>query len=432
MGIGDMVMPDCWRKIGEGSVYVNNNSTCYSDNSLYMIAGSAAEAYAVLPELDATLNELQLNFFGRFSNLNYSLEVGVMSDPYDPSTFEHVETVQARTTVWNEFHVPLTSYQGTGKFIALHSVSTGTTLYIDNLSVTYAPGCVRPSNLVVHELTTTTAKLDWRPGNTENSWQLVYGPMGFNPSVSSGAVSIITTEDSLFLTNLTPATYYDAYVRSVCDTLERSEWSQKCSFRTDCEPINTLPFEEDFMDAADDQWTEVSGITDTFYTVNGLSDNHQYLFKVKVVCSAGESAYSFTETFYTLCSDPLEIPYYENFDFMQDLSYMDCWTRPSAYVSTITLPSVHQQGNHAHSGTNSMRFGNDYCWMASPAINADIETLTLSFWASRHNSAGGTLDVGVMSNPCDTTTFELVRSVQLPAGNTFTARYGARCFDREA
>ncbi len=243
---GPSIMPDCWRKIGNGTVYVNNNSTCYSGNSLYMIAGSAAEAYVVLPELDATLNELQLNFFGRFSNLNYSLEVGVMSDPNDPSTFEHVETVQARTTVWNEFHIPLTSYLGTGKFIALHSVSTGTTLYMDNLSVTYAPGCVRPSNLIVQELTTTTAKLDWRPGNTENSWQLVYGPMGFNPSVSSGAVSIITTEDSLLLTNLTPATYYDAYVRSVCDTLERSEWSQKCSFRTDCVPISTLPFEEDF------------------------------------------------------------------------------------------------------------------------------------------------------------------------------------------
>ena len=243
---GPSIMPDCWRKLGDGTVYVNNSSVNYSGNSLYMIAGSTAEAYAVLPELDATLNELQLNFFGKFSNLNYSLEVGVMSDPYDPSTFEHVETVQARTTVWNEFHIPLTSYQGTGKFIALHSVSTGTTLYMDNLSVTYAPGCVRPSNLTVQELTTTTVKLDWRPGNTESSWQLVYGPMGFNPSVLSGAVSVITTEDSLILTNLTPATYYDAYVRSVCDSLERSEWSQKCSFRTDCESITTLPFEEDF------------------------------------------------------------------------------------------------------------------------------------------------------------------------------------------
>ena len=243
---GPSIMPDCWRKLGDGTVYVNNSSVNYSGNSLYMIAGSSAEAYAVLPELAATINELQLNFFGKFSNLNYSLEVGVMSDPYDPSTFEHVETVQARTTVWNEFHIPLTSYQGTGKFIALHSVSTGTTIYMDNLSVTYAPGCVRPANLTVQELTTTTATLDWRPGNMENRWELICGPMGFNPSVSSGAVSIITTEDSLVLTGLTPATYYDVYVRSVCDSLVRSEWSQKCSFRTDCVPITTLPFEEDF------------------------------------------------------------------------------------------------------------------------------------------------------------------------------------------
>ena len=249
---GSGSLPECWNKVGNGTLYVNNTaSASYIANYLYLYTTTSTSSYAVLPEIDADINLLQLNFFAKFSNINYFFEVGIMSNPSDTSTFEYIETVNARTTVWNEFHIPFTAYSGTGKFIAIRSVQNAATVYIDNLSVTYAPGCVQPANIQATDITTTSVSLKWRNGSGETQWEVAYGPEGFSPDVLvGGATSVNAYEDSIILTGLTPGTYYDVYVRSVCGLDEQSAWSQVFTFRTDCLPIDTLPYVEDFSNVS--------------------------------------------------------------------------------------------------------------------------------------------------------------------------------------
>ena len=308
MSTGSGNVPECWTKTGNGTLYTNNSASyVYVGNYLYFYTTSTTSNYAVLPEIDANINVLQLNFFGKFSNINYSVEVGVMSNPNDMSTFELVETVNARTTVWNEFHIPFTSYLGTGKFIALRSVQTATTLYIDNLSVTYAPGCVKPANLTATDITMTSASMKWRNGSGETEWEVAYGPEGFSPDVLvAGATSVTAYEDSLTISGLTPGTNYDVYVRSICSPTENSAWSQVYSFRTDCTPIDSLPFVQDF----ENQGTGSAAFPHCWERENTYSATTNYPY-----ITSGAALYFYSSsTTYSLATTP---PFNRNINTLQ-------------------------------------------------------------------------------------------------------------------
>ncbi|MBR4787577.1 MAG: fibronectin type III domain-containing protein [Bacteroidales bacterium] len=244
---GPGIIPECWLITGNGSAFVDNNANSYQQRCVIFSTSDASAVYLTMPAFDATISTVQLNFFAKFGNMNYSLDVGVMSNPADTSTFELVERVNARTNVWNEFHIPLVAYSGTGRYITIRSSYRALTAYVDNLSVTFAPGCVKPANLHAIDLTANSVTLAWRKGSNESNWEVVYGPSGFNPNVlTSGVVSVPATDDTTDIIGLTPATYYDVYVRSACDDSTFSEWSQVFSFRTDCLPIDTFPYVQTF------------------------------------------------------------------------------------------------------------------------------------------------------------------------------------------
>ena len=252
-GTGTTAYPDCWQKI-------NNNTTLPYITSMTASTGltlpgamyfyttsTTVYAYAILPEFDAELNTLQLSFaFKAAMGSGYFLEVGVLEDLSDTSSFVPIQTIEPRTAVWNSFTVAFTGYEGTGKYIAIRSQRVGATntCYIDNVVVDYAPGCVAPMHLEAENLTTTTADLTWRPGRDENEWIVAYGPTNFNPNVTG--VSQNTMAFPLTINDLEPGTFYDFYVKAVCNSEESSEWSMKGSFRTDCLLIDTLPYTESF------------------------------------------------------------------------------------------------------------------------------------------------------------------------------------------
>ena len=328
LSTGSSIVPDCWTKTGNGSGYVNSGTAGYIGNYLYLYTSSTTSSCLALPEIDADVNILQLNFFGKFTNLNYFVEVGVMSNPTDMSTFELVETVNARTTVWNEFHIPFTSYVGTGKFIAIRSTQNAATLYIDNLSVTYAPGCVKPANLTATDIEMTSVSLKWRNGSDESQWEVAYGPAGFSPDVLvGGAVSVDAYEDSITITGLTPGTYYDVYVRSICGPTEHSDWSQVYSFRTDCTPIDSLPFVQDF----ENQGSGTSAFPHCWERVTTYSATTSYPY-----ITSGSLYFYSGSTSYTLATTP---PFNRNINTLQmQFDYKASSADYSLIVGVMTDP----------------------------------------------------------------------------------------------
>ena len=126
-GAGTTVFPSCWFKLGSTAdrPYINS-STSYGHNNtygLYFYAASGGYCYAIMPRVNTTtlnLNTLQVSFWARQYSTSYNcdFEVGVMTDPTNASTFTAISSVHPAGTTYESFEVPLSSYTGTGSYIA--------------------------------------------------------------------------------------------------------------------------------------------------------------------------------------------------------------------------------------------------------------------------------------------------------------------------
>jgi hypothetical protein len=153
--LANHVMPNCWTYLNEGtntsfmglpSIYSTSSYSHSTPNTLRFYSYNAttdANQYAVLPQFGFSLDTLEISFYGRFYNAQSAIQVGVMSDPTDASTFELVQTVNAPTSGYNTqklYEVSFSEYTGDGRYVAfmLPKSTSGNSyrgLYMDDLTV---------------------------------------------------------------------------------------------------------------------------------------------------------------------------------------------------------------------------------------------------------------------------------------------------------
>ncbi len=334
IGSGSTVYPNCWLRYNNYSTttsypYVSTSYHNSGNASLYFYSSSSTYNYAVLPPIDANIypiNTLQVSFQMRSTSsaTTSSIQVGVMTDSSNVSTFVPVQTVHNSTTgVFEPFEVPLTSYTGTGQFIALKLVNTSSTysIYMDDLIVDIAPLCDKPTNVIASNLTADGADINWLPGGDETGWEIVVVPAGM--SITTGTPEPVSAHPYT-LTNLNPNTAYDVYVRADCGTgVDFSSWSQVCHFTTT--PLCSAPTDVEVSQVAGssalltwtpavfgataytvaytetgmDSWTSQS-VTGDNYMLTGLTPETSYTVTITSECDEG-TAPTITKTFMTPC-----------------------------------------------------------------------------------------------------------------------------------
>ena len=94
--------------------------------------------------------------------------------------------------------------------------------------------CLAPNNLTASNLSTTTADLSWDAAASESDgYDYVLITDGTIPDASTTPTGSVTNGvTTVNLTGLTPATYYEAYVRTNCGAGDLSDWSEVASFTT--------------------------------------------------------------------------------------------------------------------------------------------------------------------------------------------------------
>ncbi|MBR4135038.1 MAG: fibronectin type III domain-containing protein [Bacteroidales bacterium] len=120
-----------------------------------------------------------------------------------------------------------------------YSVENNPPIAIDNISIV-GFDCAQPAAITLASFDTTSATLSITPSNTNQSeWEVLYG-------TSDTTMNTITVTSTTFtLDNLTPASEYTVYVRTLCDNGDTSS-SISTSFSTECTHITTLPQTWDF------------------------------------------------------------------------------------------------------------------------------------------------------------------------------------------
>lgn len=267
---------------------------------------------------------------------------------------------------WAQYQYPINA-TGTLYIIIVAKAENSNRIYMDNMEVVPAPRCRRISDPVVAGTSAHAATIEWTAGGREQQWTVEY-----SVSCAAGLVAdtaVATTVPQVTISGLGSAQAYtvEGSIRSVCQS---GDTAVPVAFRftvfTDCEPLTTLPYSMDFEpDKAD--------------------DNHMPI----------------------------------------------CWQRLNPYVYGTTYgnyPALSQSGEEGGYLQHYQAYAGafpDMPMAVLPEIDTDalpISSLRIRFDArlrsNGHSNEEGLLLVGVLTDPADTSSFQVVDSL-LITGYTY-------------
>ncbi|GGD16721.1 fibronectin type III domain-containing protein [Flavobacterium orientale] len=249
---GTNSLPDCWARGGSSILtYVTTGSVLPGSpaNRLFMSAnGSGAtptETYAMLPlvsNLQANTHRLRFKAYST-SGTDRFVELGYLTDPSDVNTFFFLEEISLpgnTAASAQQFIYTPTGIPAGVKRLALKNPGhpSGTTVaYIDDVFWEVIPTCIEPSAVVVGSVLAESASISWTAPSTAPAEGYEYylstsNVQPANDAFATGSVGAgVTTAN---LTGLNPTTVYYVWVRSVCSTSDKSNWTVIASFTTPC------------------------------------------------------------------------------------------------------------------------------------------------------------------------------------------------------
>jgi hypothetical protein len=286
----------CWTKNVYGTTtqypYPYSTNAVSGQRSLYFYSYHPSSAtatpyhcYAALPMFQDSVNRLSLSMNVRryTTTTDYyttRLVIGVMTNPDDIATFFPMDTLDLKDAPSLSIHgyeFNFNNYTGDGRYIAIYdpvpplygtSTYAYSYAYVDDIVVDYIAACPRPSNVVINNITETSATVHW-DGSLYNgaTFEVEYGPQGF--TLGTGTL-VTTTDDSIDINGLMASSNYDVYVRALCSATENSNWSFVQHFATACGAIN-LPLFVNFEGMATGTssplptcWTRLNNATGTY------------------------------------------------------------------------------------------------------------------------------------------------------------------------
>ena len=277
---GAGTMTTCWISGTNYSTAYPYISTSYAQSgsrSLYFYGTSSYYSYAALPRFadDVAMDSLVVNFSLLSTSSNYSIEMGIMTDAYDFSTFVPLGMFSPGIEgVWKSFEVNTNSYSGNGHYLAFRIPQWGTSyMYLDDVTVDYIMPCAHPTALTVESVTASEATLSWTAGGDETEWEYTYGPVeSFD---LEDAYSELTTDNTVTVSGLDDNTVYHFYVRSVCSASEISAW-EHINFRTECLAFTELPYTQNFDSMVTTTSNTTSGPNNLTDCWEGISTGSTY------------------------------------------------------------------------------------------------------------------------------------------------------------
>ena len=283
----------CWTRFNNapnyyGIPYISDENGYYSDChtgerglnwSADLSQLAADEIIIATPVIDTAalpINTLQMSFWARSSSGTQTpvFKVGVINDgDTTGSSFVGVDTVIINgITSWRKYTVYFSDYDGDGNRIAIKTdrPDDDWEASIDDIEIKIMPLCPPVSGITASNIDTNSITLTWTDHAGANSWDVEYGPHGFEQGQGT---FVYSTSSTFTINGLATSTKYDFFVRPICD--EAADWTM-ASFTT-ADPYFDLPFLCSFNDVSlNSKWNFSSGShQNAWYIGNALgnSDN---------------------------------------------------------------------------------------------------------------------------------------------------------------
>lgn len=383
-------LPPCWR----GSILytgsqtgtpVQNISHPYP-TSQYAMDGQRSillpsSSYMTLPMFELPTSQLMVSFdlqkAAENSNIaGAKLIIGVSTTNNELSElsdelFTPIDTIivdQLVNLCIQRYNIPLSSYTGSGRFITLYnpavtqqgSTQRNNNLMIDNISVDLIPTCLAPVTIRSISEFSNSFLVSWSPSPNANGYIIEQTEIGNNTIPPH---LYYTTDTFYNINQVTYSTSYNIAVRSVCDNGDTSLRSIPAQLDAYCGLIQ-LPYCHDFEN-------------------DPISDNQ-----------------------------PVPRCWHNSYLY----HYLASTGKVSIYSSPGQLPSGHKCLRIIQPPVNTSL---PFAVISLPSINSSlypIQNTTLTFYARAEyssNASGNTIEVGVLNNAIDSTSFVQVEAITL-------------------
>ena len=442
--------PDCWGTTGATAKPIINTATAHNTPNSINIGSTAGNAILVCPPLaqDIEAKNILVKYAFHPNRSDCILEVGVMTDPNDATTFESLDTaVIVGTGRWSDQITYFNNYKGNGKYIAFRAANNTFSNYIDDVRLEEQPSCLPVKNLKTTGVGTNAIYLSWETNDKNITDFIVKHKIKGSSSWSNSQIVSATT---FSLGGLTSGETYLIQVSSDCSEVESEpkelEVSTVC-YRVDgdcsssfCEALNIVRITNITSNSADISWVpegdalsfqleySANGLSwisagelhDNNYSLTSLSAATTYNVRIKTICGAISSD-SLKRFNFTTAAEPVvcetikTIPYKEYFDGYTASTFPSCWNRYTT-VLAATLPVMNVAGINAKT-VPALHFGTinqAYSMAIMPAIDESIaiSELEVDFWAKIRENVNGLLLVGIAENPNDMRSFTPVDTIR--------------------
>lgn len=307
-------LPDCWSPMAEVMsypyVYVGGYSST-GINSLALYAEGNGSCIAASPFLAYRADSLHIGFQLTMNDGYGYLQVGLVSDTADTSSFVAVFTLGLDTAALGYYEFYTDGFLSSDTEAVAFRIIEGR-VTIDDLEVEVATQCRRPWRPQVGLVTHTTIALQWfSPGPYAATYLVRY----INVSVPDTAYQTVYSNEVL-LSGLSPATTYQIDVAALCGG-DTTTWMPAGMVTTDvaCRQPLSLEVEASTATAAVLHWNyDTSGyllpnasvlslydivagssagspntISGDMAFLNNLTTGHRYLATVRAVCQTDTS-----------------------------------------------------------------------------------------------------------------------------------------------
>ena len=171
---------------------------------------------------------------------------------------------------WNRYYF---IGEGTSNNVSFNNYNSSAYNFLPKLTFSYntPPSCSKPTNVALSFVNNQMAYFTW--DDIEGaSWQIANVAAGETPTYWGSTI----TNHEAGTTGLTASTQYDFYVRRYCSATDQSE-PVKVSYWTKCNPITSLPWNEDFENF---EGTGGVSLSDPCWENKHLEGSGTYLFQV--------------------------------------------------------------------------------------------------------------------------------------------------------
>ena len=252
-------IPSCWVVNAPTTSTTVNGSVKHgtTGKSFCIQSTESTTAYITTGQFNHAANDIQIDFNVTAYSDKTPLAVGLMTDPYDLTTFEPLFNLQVNKSMqWQNIRVNthLSNYNTTTGVCVAVQVPSGSSniIYIDDLSITSIPSCIRPEYLEVTAIDSASISVAWDAvGNTATNYQIELTDMTDN-----SVVVYDKNTNPVVISNLISNNIYQVRVRTICGEADTSEWSLPQQVHTLCTTFQ-VPFYENFDNISDlpDCWS---------------------------------------------------------------------------------------------------------------------------------------------------------------------------------